>query len=163
MPNEGILFFCRLQLLLLFNFAMLIMSLTNWDVHWTSWVLLTLSSSKWLGSLGNSPTVMKSHSCLPSRLVEGRREGIYSRYCKAPGYWDSTFYLPSWQLYVCAVSLILWIGTWSTPTLTLPKEFRGVAYGFVCVFCSVLHILFYIKITEVDHFGLAEILLKTFL
>lgn len=44
-----------------------------------------------------------------------------------------------------------------------PKEFREVAYSFVCVFCSVLHIFFYIKVTEAEYLGLVEILLKTFL
>lgn len=45
--------------------------------------------------------------------------------------------------------------------VTFPKEFREVAYGFACVFCSVLHILFCIKIIEL--LDLVEILLKTFL
>lgn len=47
--------------------------------------------------------------------------------------------------------------------VTFPKEFREVAYGFVYVFCSVLHILFYIKINEIEHLGHVEMFCKTFL
>lgn len=47
--------------------------------------------------------------------------------------------------------------------VTFPKEFREVAYGFVYVFCSVLHILFYIKINEIEHLGHVETFCKTFL
>jgi len=43
------------------------------------------------------------------------------------------------------------------------KAIQKDSLWFVCVFCSVLHILSCIKITEVEYLGLLEILLKTFL
>lgn len=157
MLNKGILFF--LQATATFVSFCYVGHVFNWDVQWMSWVLLMLSSNKWLGSLGNSSSVMKSHSCLPSRLVRGRREGIYSRYCKAP--WVV------WQYILCTLmttlSCLFYGWKPEAHTVTFPKEFREVAYGFACVFCSVLHVLFCIKITEVEHLGLVEILLKTLL
>lgn len=69
-----------------------------------------LSSNMWLGSLGNSTTLMISHSCLASRLVVGR-ESIQdtARHVGSMAV-HLTYTHDSSVKYECAVSPILWMG-----------------------------------------------------
>lgn len=161
MLDYFILFFFGLQLLLLFTFAVLIMSLTGMCSEWVGYFscLVPISDESLQGI---QPLQWNPIPACPSRWCEGGgKVSIYSWYCRTP--WvvrQCILFAFMTALCMCCVPYFM--------DGNLKHNSKGIQRGFlrfcICVlFCSVLHILFRIKITEVEHFGLVEILLKTFL